>query len=211
MTTAAATLPAVSRATPPVDVDAELASRAATGDTAAFRELVTRYRRRVYSVALRMLGDAQEAEDLSQDVFVTLFKSLAGFRGESRLSTWIYRVTRNHCLNRIKYLNRRGRQAMVAVGEEGRDVLGELAAPEPSPGRVVLAAEGARRLQAALQTLPPEQRLLVVLREVEQLSYEEMVEATGLPVGTIKSRLHRARAALVEQLPEFKGMDGWQR
>src|SRR5437870_4767687 len=85
-----------------LDADQLLARQAAQGDMSAFSQLVGLYRRRVYSVAVRMLGDAQEAEDLAQEVFVTLFRTLKGFRAESRLSTWIYRVTRNHCLNRIK-------------------------------------------------------------------------------------------------------------
>ncbi len=158
----------------------------------------------MYAVAYRMLGDASEAEDLTQDVFVALHGALKSFRAESKLSTWIYRITRNHCLNRIKYLNRRGRKAQMASSDaDGEDVIAQLKSDDPSPARLMEVAQDTKKLEAALLTLPPEQRLLVVLREVEQLSYEEMVEATGLPIGTIKSRLHRARAALIEALPEL--------
>jgi RNA polymerase sigma-70 factor (ECF subfamily) len=188
------------------DPDALLASRAAAGDQAAFRALVVQYRRRVFGVALRMLGDAAEADDLAQDVFVTLFRSLKGFRAESRLSTWIYRVTRNHCLNRIKYLDRRGRRSTVSsTGEEGQDVLERVRSADPGPGRLAQASEGTRRLEEALRALPVDQREVVVLREVEELSYEEIMAVTGLAEGTVKSRLHRARAALVAALPELAG------
>lgn len=198
--------PSVASSARPPDADAELATRAARGDGAAFRALVGQYQRRVYAVAYRMLGDAQEAEDLTQDVFVALHGALKSFRAESKLSTWIYRITRNHCLNRIKYLNRRGRkQQMASSDAEGDDVIAQLKSDEPSPARLMEVAQDAKKLEAALLTLPAEQRLLVVLREVEQLSYDEMVEATGLPIGTIKSRLHRARGALIAALPELGG------
>jgi RNA polymerase sigma-70 factor (ECF subfamily) len=189
-----------------VMADVALAQKAASGDQRAFAQLVTLYQRRVFSVAVRMLGDTQEAEDVAQEVFVALHGALKGFRVESRLSTWIYRITRNHCLNRIKYLNRRGRRAMAAAGQDrdGEDTLQQVRSPGPSPARQLESSQDARALEAALQQLPHEQRLLVVLREVEQLSYEEMVQITGLPEGTIKSRLHRARAALLGALPELQ-------
>lgn len=193
----------------PPSPDRALASRAAAGDIRAFNDLVRLYQRRVFGVALRMLGDRMEAEDVAQEVFVALHGALKGFRAESQLSTWIYRITRNHCLNRIKYLTRRGRKAMSAAASglaadgSGEDPLSRISSSDPSPARVLETQQDTATLKAALLRLSPEQRDLVVLREVEQLSYEEMADITGLPVGTIKSRLHRARAALLEALPEL--------
>lgn len=186
------------------DEDAQLARRAGAGDVAAFTQLVRRYQGRVYGVAARMLGDAHEAEDVAQEVFVALHRALADFRGDARLSTWVYRITRNHCLNRIKYLSRRGRRLMGPQSHEpGTDPLDNIRAQGPSPAQQMQTAQDAQRLEAALLALSPEHRMLVVLREVEQLSYDEIMQLTGLAEGTIKSRLHRARAALLAQLPDM--------
>lgn len=184
--------------------DEALAARAAAGDPGAFDALVVLYTGRVFGVAFRMLGDRAEAEDLSQEVFVTLYGALAGFRGESKLSTWVYRITRNRCLNRLKFLKRRhvGEHADIddpaysgacADAETGGAGLKD-------PHRKLANDELSVLLQGYLLELPEEQRALVVLRDLEDLSYEEIVDITGLPLGTVKSRLHRARAALAKML-----------
>ncbi len=171
------------------------------GDPRAFRELVRKHQDRVFSMTLRMLGDAHEAEDVSQEVFVAVHKNLARFRGDSRLSTWIYRVTKNHCLNRLKYLEKResGGDADLARIDASQidDVL--LARPE-RPDQAILGAEERVAVQRALQRLSAEHRLLVVLRDIEGLAYEDIARVAELPAGTVKSRLHRARAALAEVL-----------
>jgi RNA polymerase sigma-70 factor, ECF subfamily len=181
-----------------------LASRAAAGDPGAFDALVALFTGRVFAVAFRMLGDRAEAEDLSQEVFVALYHSLGTFRGESRLSTWIYRITKNRCLNRIKFLKRR------RVGDHADidDPLVQRGVADPGTGdgadrdpvRRMHGDRVAAVVEERIRALPDEQRLLVVLRDVEDLSYEEIVEVTGLPLGTVKSRLHRARAELAKQL-----------
>ena len=210
-----ATLPDVSTVRPlaaaapapltPRERDEEaLAGRAAAGDAAAFDALVTALSGRVFSVALRLLQDRGEAEDLTQEVFVALYHHLPEFRGESRLSTWVYRITKNRALNRLKFLKRRqhGVQAdvddpAVARGVADPDTgMGEL----KDPARKLQGTALGRTLEAHLMALPEEQRLLVVLRDLEDLSYEEIVEMTGLPLGTVKSRLHRARAELAARL-----------
>lgn len=186
------------------DPDALIAARAAAGDMGAFDALVAQYTGRVFAVAFRMLGDRAEAEDLCQEVFVTLHKALPGFRGDSRLSTWIYRITKNRCLNRIKFLKRRhiGQHADV----DDPAMANATADPNASGGgkndpRRLLAEQALSELiQTHLLMLPEEQRSLVVLRDLEGLSYEEIVEVTDLAIGTVKSRLHRARAALARTL-----------
>lgn len=193
---------------PEKGVEEELAARAARGDASAFDQLVVRFNDRVFGVAFRMLGDRAEAEDLAQEVFVTLYHSLASFRGESKLSTWIYRITRNRCLNRIKFLKRRH------VGQH-HDLDDPHVAPatvdvetkergKKDPSRKVEGDELSQLLQEHLLMLSEEQRTLVVLRDLEDLSYEEIVEVTGLALGTVKSRLHRARAALARSLEEHR-------
>jgi RNA polymerase sigma-70 factor (ECF subfamily) len=181
-----------------------LAARAAAGDAAAFDALVTALSGRVFSVALRLLQDRGEAEDLAQEVFVALYHHLPAFRGESRLSTWVYRITKNRALNRLKFLKRRQHGAQADVDDPV--VARAVADPDTGDGE---ARDPARRLQgsalgrtleAHLRALPEEQRLVVVLRDLEDLSYEEIVEITGLPLGTVKSRLHRARAELAARL-----------
>lgn len=177
--------------------DELLAARAAAGDPGAFDALVALFSGRVFAVAYRMLGDRAEAEDLSQDVFVALYHSLGTFRGESRLSTWIYRITKNRCLNRLKFLKRRHVGEHADLDDPAVQVRDDGA---PDPAQRLHGDRVGAVLEARIRALPEEQRLLVVLRDVEDLSYEEIVEVTGLPLGTVKSRLHRARAELAKQL-----------
>jgi RNA polymerase sigma-70 factor (ECF subfamily) len=184
-------------------IDRELIERLKRRDEGAFNTFVLRYQERVFRLLLRMLGDRAEAEDLAQEVFISIFKAIEGFRGDSQLSTWVYRVAANHCRNRIKYLSRRRRQLTEAydeqASEEGHGRVSHHARPD-APDRLMEARQTEHFLQAGLLTLDEEQRELVVLREVEHLSYEEIMAITGLPEGTVKSRLHRARAALREHI-----------
>ena len=185
-------------------VEEGLAARAAAGDAGAFDALVTLFGGRVFSVALRLLQDRGEAEDLAQEVFVALYHHLPEFRGESRLSTWIYRITKNRALNRLKFLKRRQHGAQSDVDDP--TVARLVSDPETGDGaeRDPLKKLHGHALSAVLEKhlreLPEEQRSLVILRDLEDLSYEEIAEVTGLPLGTVKSRLHRARAELATRL-----------
>lgn len=185
-------------------VEEALAARAAAGDAGAFDALVTLFGSRVMSVALRLLHDRGEAEDLSQEVFVALYHHLPDFRGESRLSTWIYRITRNRALNRLKFLKRRHHGSHADLDDPG--VGRGVADPETGDGQRQDPVLGLHTkalssvLEGYLRALPEEQRTLVILRDLEDLSYEEIADVTGLPLGTVKSRLHRARAELAKQL-----------
>ncbi len=168
-------------------------------DEAAFNQFVLLYQERVFRLVLRMIGNRAEAEDLAQEVFISIFKAIEGFRGDSQLSTWVYRVAANHCRNRIKYLVRRRRKLTHDFDESaGEEAAVGSHAPERAvtPDRQLEAHQTQVLLQQGLLTLDEDQRELVVLREVEHLSYEEIMAITGLPEGTVKSRLHRARGAL---------------
>ncbi len=165
-------------------------------DERAFRELVELYQGLVFNVAFRMLGTRSEAEDLAQEVFVSVWKTIDQFRSESKLSTWLYAITANHCKNRIKYLSRRH--------ERPGDAWERTAASDGSgaPDKLLEGQEVERIVQAAIASLEEDHRLVLVLRDLEELSYDEICTITSLPEGTVKSRLHRARLALKEKLSE---------
>jgi RNA polymerase sigma-70 factor (ECF subfamily) len=178
----------------------ELIERLKRHDEAAFNRFVLQYQERVFRLVLRMIGDRAEAEDLAQEVFISIFKAIEGFRGDSQLSTWVYRVAANHCRNRIKYLARRRRQLTENYDEQIDEGGAQIQERPNPPDRLLEAQQTEHLLQAGLLQLDEEQRELIVLREVEHLSYEEIMEITGLPEGTVKSRLHRARTGLREFL-----------
>lgn len=192
--------------------ESQLCARIRRGDDRAFTELVRMHQDRVFDLLWRMTGDAQEAEDLAQEVFVSVHRNLGTFRGESRLSTWIFRVAKNHCLNRLKYLGRRGADGRN-VNLEDAPELADLDEDreERRPDRLLERRQQVRLVQRAMAELSEEHRLLVVLRDVEGLSYEEIVEITEQPEGTVKSRLHRARAHLSEVVARLTGGAGGER
>jgi RNA polymerase sigma-70 factor (ECF subfamily) len=170
-------------------------------DEGAFNELVRLHQAAVFRQLLRVIGDAAEAEDLAQEVFVTVFKAIETFRGDSRLATWIHRIAQNHARNRLKYHGRHKRRGDAPLEETTEEAV---AVPEtgsrlPRPDHQVEAHQAELQIRLAITQLEPEQRTLIVLRDLENLSYEEIQEQTGLPSGTVKSRLHRARVALQER------------
>jgi RNA polymerase sigma-70 factor (ECF subfamily) len=171
--------------------DEELVRSFVDGDRDAFGTLVERHERRVYNLAYRMLGNAEEARDTAQDVFLTCLRKLSGFRGASTFTTWVHRVTVNACYD---VLRRRGREQPVA-DEEG-------AVPEPPETSPDPADEAAFSVdvQRALLRVPEEFRAVLVMHDVQGVPYEEIAEALGAPVGTVKSRLHRGRVALARLL-----------
>jgi len=178
--------------------EAALMKRLQRGDARAFEQLVRTHQHRVFDFCYRMLGDREEASDIAQDVFISVHQNLAGFRQDAKLTTWILRISKNHCLNRLKYLARRGSKRREAFDRVEESRLASALETPPSPD-IRLVAEAERcQVQAAIAQLEPDQRLLVALRDIEGLSYEEIVEVTELPVGTVKSRLHRARERLAE-------------
>ncbi len=173
-------------------------------DERAFREVVETYEDRIYNLTYRMLGNREEAEDISQEVFISLFKSIDSFRGDSKLSTWLYRIAVNHCKNRIKYLARRHDRDQDSYDEEVARTPSVAAATMPSlpprPDKHLEGVELERIMQQCIAALDDEQRTLIILRDVEDLSYDEICTITSIPLGTVKSRLHRARLALRKKM-----------
>jgi RNA polymerase sigma-70 factor, ECF subfamily len=181
--------------------EAALIQRCAARDEDACAELVTEHQRMVYQLSLNLLGDHNEALDLSQEVFLRVFRTLPGFRGQSTLRTWIYRIVVNQARNRQRFWRRRHRAQQVSLDEHMRDH-GELPAAGDggSPDRLLGQKQLAERIRTALDQLPFDQKTALVLREIDGLSYEEIGFSLGIAVGTVKSRLARAREALRAQL-----------
>ena len=181
--------------------EAALVQRCAARDENACAELVSEHQRMVYQLSLNLLGDHNEALDLSQEVFLRVFRTIHTFRGHSALRTWIYRIVINQARNRQRWWRRRHRSQQVSLDEHIRDH-GEL--PEThnggSPDRLLGQKLLAARIRQALDGLPFDQKTALVLREIDGLSYDEIGFSLGIAVGTVKSRLARAREALRAEL-----------
>lgn len=192
-------------------LESRLVRRLQDRDEAAFREMVRLHEQRVFNLVFRMLGNREEAEDLAQEVFVTVFKSIDSFRGDCKLSTWIYRIAVNHCKNRYKYLSRRMYRSSKPLDDVSeREMAGRDGGPTHSlqaqisePDKLLMGLQLEEAIQKEIAGLDEEQRLLVVLRDVQGLSYQEIATITQLPEGTVKSRLHRARMMLKDRLQTF--------
>jgi RNA polymerase sigma-70 factor (ECF subfamily) len=176
--------------------DAALLARLRAGDGPAFETLVTTYQHRVFGVALRMLGSRAEAEEIAQETFLRAHRALGEFRGEARLGTWLYAIASRLCLNRLASAPRRHEQNDEAA------VLRH-AAESADAGAVLEQRELAAALHDAIAALPEERRIVVVLRDLEGLDYEEIAEVLGLPLNTVRTRLHRARLDLKAKLERW--------
>ena len=185
--------------------EAALIQRCAAGEEVACAELVAGHERMVYSLALHLLGDRDEALDLSQEVFLRVFRTIHKFRGQSALKTWIYRIVINQARNRQRFWRRRRRADQVSLDQHVAEH-GDLRQPgdDTRPDRALARKELATRLWAALDDLPFDQRTVVVLREIDGLSYEEIAFSLDVAVGTVKSRLTRARQTLRRELREVR-------
>lgn len=181
--------------------EALLVQRCAAGDEDASALLVAEHHRMVFGLASHLLGDRDEALDLTQEVFLRVFRTIHRFRGQSALRTWIYRITVNQVRNRQRWWRRRHQCDQVSLDEHVQRC-GDLAlrTDAAAPDRMFASHELAGRLRAAIDRLPFEQRTAIVLRELEGLSYEEIAFSLGLAIGTVKSRLTRARQALRAEL-----------
>jgi RNA polymerase sigma-70 factor (ECF subfamily) len=190
------------------DLEHSFLRRLRDRDERAFKELIDGHRDRVYNITFRMLGNRSEAEDVAQEVFITVFKSIETFRGDSKFSTWLYRITVNTCKNRIKYLARRHDRDRDELDETSTGTNGQIGGPMPAaPDRALESSQMEQLIQDAIQALDDDHRAVVVLRDVEDLSIEEICVITGLPDGTVKSRLHRARLVLRKKLQKHVGVD----
>jgi len=184
--------------------EASLVQRCAAGDQAACAELVSEHQRMVVQLAINLLGDRDEALDLSQEVFLRVFRTIHRFRGQSSLRTWIYRIAVNQARNRHRFWRRRHRGDQVSLDAHVAAHGDVLPGGDAGPDRILAQKELAARLKSALEHLPFDQRTAIILREIDGLSYEEIAYSLGVAIGTVKSRLTRARQALRLELREAR-------
>ena len=166
------------------------------GDNNAFGGLVERYQDKVYNLALRMCGNADDAFDLAQEAFFRAWRGLSGFQQESAFSTWLFRLTANVCLDWLRAKKRRPTVSLTAADDEGEEVQLDVPDPGKSPEEILEAAEDRAALAKAMNQLPVEYREILTMRAINDMSYTEIAETLQLREGTVKSRLSRARMAL---------------
>ena len=185
--------------------EASLIQRCAARDEDACAELVSEHQRMVYQLSLNLLNDHNEALDLSQEVFLRVFRTIHTFRGHSSLRTWMYRIVINQARNRQRWWRRRHKADQVSLDQHVA-AHGDLRQPgdHTAPDRAYARKQLAERLWKALDHLPFDQRTVIVLREIDGFSYEEIADSLGVAIGTVKSRLTRARQTLRDELREVR-------
>ena len=181
--------------------DREIIERVRAGDTNAFGLLVEKYQTKIYNLALRMCGNEDDAFDLAQDAFVRAWRGLDSFQFDSAFSTWLFRLSSNLCLDFLRAKKRRAAVSLTMSGDEDDEEV-QLDIPDPgkSPEEIVLAAEDRELLTKALNSLPADQRQIIVMRAIDDLSYTQIAEILNIQEGTVKSRLSRARTQLRNKL-----------
>ncbi len=184
-----------------------LLQRLREGVPEAFDYVLRRYQDKIYNFVYRILGNPQEAQDVAQDVFVNFYVNIDSFRGHCSLTTWLYRIALNQARNRLKYLGVRRAHRHEPRPDDDRP-LQESSRPGyhahiPRPDEMAEALELERLVQRALAELDPEQRSLIVCRDIQGMTYQQICEIFDLPLGTVKSKLHRARLALKDKLAPY--------
>ncbi len=182
------------------DVDAELVQRVQRGDKKAFDVLVSRYQYKITQLVSRYIKDPHEALDVAQESFIKAYRALPGFRGESAFYTWLYRITINTAKNHIATRARRPSDGEIDVEEAEQFESGSRLRNQETPEGLLMTEELANVIQKALNDLPDELRTAITLREFDGLSYDEIAEVMSCPVGTVRSRIFRAREAIEKRL-----------
>lgn len=176
--------------------EATIIKQVLEGDVNAFEGLVKEYEKNVYNLALRMTGDPEDAADMAQDAFIKAYSSLSSFRGDSKFSVWLFRIVSNLCLDFLRSRKRRPTVSLSVENDEGEDMEFEIADESQSPETLLEQKLTRAAVRRGLDSLPPEQRQILLLREIQGLSYEEIAQVLELESGTVKSRIFRARKRL---------------
>lgn len=186
------------------ETDEDIVSAFQAGDQDAFNRLVLKYKDKVFNMCYRFVFDYEEANDLAQEVFVKAYLSLKRFRGDSAFSTWLYRITLNMCKNKLKSLRYRFKHKVFTLGHangsKSKNISMDIADGSGSPADHLERQQNEIIIQDAINKLPVEQKMVIVLRHIEGLSYEQISQITGFNLGTVKSKLSRARLNLRERL-----------
>ncbi|WP_165864329.1 sigma-70 family RNA polymerase sigma factor [Capsulimonas corticalis] len=187
--------------------DAALIERCRRRDEAAFAEVVARYKTKIYNYVCRMMGNDDDAEDITQEVFIRMYQSLGTFRQQSSLNTWVFRIASNLCIDQFR---RRKKHQAIAYSLDDTDDSGDKAGLEREvpdatyePQRLLANSEMSAQIDLALTHLPDKLRAVVLLYDLEELSYEEIARVLEIPVGTVKSRLFNARLQLRKRLSDY--------
>jgi len=182
--------------------DEQIVERALTGDADAFGEIVQRWERRIFALAFGMLGREEDARDATQETFLAAFRNLRGFRGEAKVSSWLHRIAVNQCITRQRRAKVRNESALETEAEKHA---ASFAAPVRfSPGRIVEGSERTDAVRRAVNSLPVDLRQVVVMKEFEELTFQEIADALDLPLSTVKSRLYTALRQLQMRLQKFQ-------
>ncbi len=192
----------------PAELNAEeclFVAKLKANDDAAYDELVRTYSASIFHVAYRMLGDTAEASDVVQEIFLKVFRNIDGFKGEAALKTWVFKIAFSEILNRLRWWKRRHRFATVSLddGANGNGNGYHVVDSGPTPEQVLQSKEQETAIQQALWKLSSDHRSIIVLRDIEGFSYNEIADVLGVSVGTVKSRLARARADLKKSLMRY--------
>lgn len=188
---------------PESDDDRQLVEECVKGAREAFDVLVEKYYKRIYNLAYRFVGDTEEASDLTQEIFSAAYQNLKKFRGDAKFSTWLFQIATNRGKNRFKYLKRRGYFASrrpVEGDDQKHDFQNTVPDQSTNPEKLLASKQMQKIVQDAIDDLEPDHKEIVILRDIEGFSYEEIARMLGLPEGTTKSRLHRARMVVKEKL-----------
>lgn len=177
--------------------DAECVRRIQRGETELFEILVRRHEKAIFNVVYRMLGDYDDAAETAQEVFLSAYRAIGQFRGDANFSTWLYRIALNHASTRRKSTNSRQRRLVPIDDTELVDDV------ELGPAETLEKKEIRQRVQRALNELQPEDAMVILLRDLQDIAYEDVARVLNIPVGTVKSRLHRARQALKARLTAY--------
>ena len=187
--------------------EARLISRLRVGDLSAFEDLVAHFERPVYAMCFRLLGDAEEARDAAQETFLKVYRGLGGFRGEAGLKTWIYRIAINQAMNQKRWWRRRKREETISLditrGQSDTSIGNLLPGNGISPEAQAISSERERNIMHALGEIKEEYRIALMLREIEELSYEEIAQTLSISIGTVKSRIARGREELRRRVKDF--------
>jgi RNA polymerase sigma-70 factor, ECF subfamily len=177
--------------------DAECVQNLQRGQTDAFEILIRRHEKTIFNLVYRMLGDYDEAAEVSQEAFLSAYRAIGTFRGDSNFSTWLYRIALNHATTRRKTLNTRQQRNVSMENTE------PVSDPQPGPAETMEKKEIRERVQQALNSLEPDDATVILLRDLQDVPYEEVARVLEIPIGTVKSRLHRARQALKAELSSY--------
>ena len=187
--------------------EAIFVARLQANEDAAYDELVRTYSGSIFHVAYRMLGDSAEAADAVQEIFLKVFRNIAGFKGEAALKTWIFKIAFSEILNRLRWWKRRHRYATTSLDDQpngnGVRAAHSVASSSPTPEQVLQSKEEEGAIQLALSRLSKDHRSIIVLRDIEGFSYTEIADVLGVSIGTVKSRLARGRADLKKSLIRY--------